>query len=306
MEKSLTTKTYNLKPNTFPLIVIVGQTASGKSSLALKLAKKFGGEVITADSWTVYKGFDIGTAKPTLKQQQAITHHLLDVADPAKGFSAVEFKKRAEKAIKDISEKRELPILVGGSGLYIDSVLYDYQFLPAGPAKDRAFFNLLSLKELQNMVESSGFDTENIDTHNKRRLIRLLETDGQKPKKSTFRKNTLVLGLKISQEQLKKRIEKRVDQMLNLGLQKEVSTLSKKYGWEAEPMKGIGYREWREYFAGRQTLEQTRNRIISASSRLAKKQRTWFKRNKSIQWIDNSRTAVDIVTTFLNKNSNTK
>lgn len=301
MDKKLPTINYQLL-TTSPLVVIVGETASGKSQLAMELAKKFDGEIICADSWTVYKGFDIGTAKPSAKEQKQIKHHLLDIADPAKGFSAVEFKKHAEKAIEGISKRGKLPILVGGSGLYIDSVLYDYQFLPAGPAKNRDLLNSLDLEQLKKMVKEQNLDSRGIDMRNKRRIIRLIETGGRRPEKSEMRPSTLVTGLKIPSQTLKKHIENRVDKMLKDGLEQEVLKLSTKYGWQTEPMKGIGYREWQDYFAGGQTLDQTKERIISASNRLAKKQRTWFKRNKSIQWVADKAEAVELVTTFLNKN----
>jgi tRNA dimethylallyltransferase len=286
---------------TGPLIVIVGETASGKSALAMDLAEKFDGELICADSWTVYKGFDIGTAKPSTKEQQEVTHHLLNVADPDKGFSVVEFKKLAEKALNDIATRGKFAIMVGGSGLYIDSILFDYGFLPAGGPGQRQELNQLSLDELQAKVEQAVLDTTGIDTRNKRRLVRLIETNGQRPPRASLRSNTLVMGPTVPKEELEIRITKRVDNMFEQGLEREVRELADKYGWQVEPMKGIGYREFKNYFDGVQTLAETRERIISSTMQLAKKQRTWFKRNKSIQWLNDPRQAVDIVTTFLNK-----
>ncbi|HSX45125.1 MAG TPA: tRNA (adenosine(37)-N6)-dimethylallyltransferase MiaA [Candidatus Saccharimonadales bacterium] len=284
-----------------PLLVIVGETASGKSALALNLAKKLNGEIISADSWTVYKGFDIGTAKPTNIEQQEVPHHLLDIANPLKGFSAAEFKRQADQTINDILVRGKLPILVGGTGLYIDSVIFNYGFLPAGPQNRRQELDQLPLQEVKKLVEAASISTEGIDVRNKRRLIRLLESNGQRPTKQDLRPNTLIIGISTPKEELETRITKRVDQMLEQSLEHEVRTLSQKYGWQIEPMKGIGYREWQNYFNGTQTLALTRERIIRGSMQLAKKQRTWFRRNKYIHWYSNTSQIVADVTTFLNK-----
>lgn len=290
--------------NLAPLIVIVGETASGKSAMALQLAQKYDGEIIAADSWTVYKDFNIGTAKPSAAELAAVSHHLLDIADPRVGFSAPEFKRYALAAIEDIAARGKLPILVGGTGLYIDSVLFDYQFLAAPDEELRARLSALSLAEIHQKVTEMGLDTEGIDVRNKRRLIRLLETDGARPERSAMRANTLVLGVQVEREALRDKITERVDRMIQAGLEQEVRALAEKYGWNVEPMKGIGYREWSEYFSGMQTLDQTRMRIVAATMNLAKRQRTWFKRNNSIHWLateDKFTEAVDLLTTFLNK-----
>ncbi|HET8708743.1 MAG TPA: isopentenyl transferase family protein, partial [Candidatus Saccharimonadales bacterium] len=170
-----------------PLIVIVGETASGKSALAMRLAKHFDGEIIAADSWTVYKDFDIGTAKPTPEEQVEIPHHLLDVADPKAGFSAPQFKRLAEQAIHDVSARGKLPFLVGGTGLYVDSVIYNYQFLPGSSPAQREQLNALSLHDLHQQAEAMGLDTTGIDMRNKRRVIRLIETNGARPTKEPLR-----------------------------------------------------------------------------------------------------------------------
>lgn len=289
------------KPNNSPLVVIVGETASGKSALAMELARKFDGEIIAADSWTVYKGFDIGTAKPGKKDQARVPHHLLDVANPAEGFSAAIFKRLAMRAIEDISGRGKLPILVGGSGLYVDSVIYDYEFLPAPSAELRQRLNAMSLSELLERASELGLDTAAIDARNKRRVIRLIENNGRQPSKKSLRRNTLILGLRLSSDKLEILIKERVNKMVATGLEREVKSLSNKYGWGVEPMKGIGYREWRDYFNREQTLEHTVDRIINSTNSLVKKQRTWFRRNKSIHWVENQIQAVDLVTTFLNK-----
>jgi tRNA dimethylallyltransferase len=264
------------------LLVIVGETASGKSDLALKVAKAYSGEIIAADSWTVYKGFDIGTGKPAITQQKAVKHHLIDVREPTDGFNAPMFKQLAEKAIADIQKRDKLPILAGGTGLYIDSVLYDFGFLP--DSDEREWLNSLELDELLALAKSRTVDLTDIDTRNKRRVIRAIEAGGQKPTKKGLRPGTLIIGLRLDSEALRKRIEKRTEKMLAAGLEAEVKQLADRYGWDIEPLKGIGYQEWRDYFEGTQTLEETRQRIVSSTMNLAKRQRTWFKRNDDIKW----------------------
>lgn len=289
------------------LVAVVGETASGKSALAMDLARRFDGELVCADSWTVYKDFDIGTAKPSPEERAEIPHHLLDVADPVQGFSAVAFQRLANEAIADIQQRGKLPILVGGTGLYIDSVLYDYQFLPPPPAGMRQELNKLSLEELQQRAHEQGLDTTGIDMRNKRRIVRLIENNGVRPSKAGLREGVLIIGIAVDREHLRQRVSQRVDAMLAAGLEQEVGRLAKLYGWEVEPMKGIGYREWRPYLEPqpelRQDLGQTRERIIAATMGLAKRQRTWFKRNDCIHWLQSPNTmakAVDLVTTFIN------
>ena len=287
-----------------PLVVIVGETASGKSALALELASAFDGELICADSWTVYKDFNIGTAKPSELEQATVPHHLVDVANARSGFNAVMFQQLACAAIDDINARGKLPILVGGTGLYIDSILYQYEFLPPTSVELREELNKLSLDELLAKAEQLSLSTQGIDARNKRRVVRLIENEGRMPARKPLRENTLILGMSVPRETLHARIEQRVDSMLATGLEAEARQLADEYGWDAEPMKGIGYWQWKDYFAGVKTLEETRARIIKASMDLAKRQRTWFKRNESIHWLitrDKSKEAVDLATTFLNK-----
>ncbi|HEY1835465.1 MAG TPA: tRNA (adenosine(37)-N6)-dimethylallyltransferase MiaA [Candidatus Saccharimonadales bacterium] len=284
-----------------PLIAIVGETASGKSELAMQIAEKFNSEIIAADSWTVYKDFNIGTAKPSAQERARVPHHLLDIADPRKGFSAAEYKRLTVAASADISSRGKLPILVGGTGLYIDSVLFDYSFLPPATPEIRVTLNSLSIEELLQKILEADLDTLGLDLRNKRRLIRLLETNGARATRGELRPNTLIIGVQIPHEKLREQITTRVDAMLTAGLENEVAQLAQKYGWNVEPMKGIGYGEFHDYFNGTQSLEQTRERVIGATVNLAKKQRTWFKRNYSIHWISKQAEVVELVTTFLNK-----
>lgn len=290
-----------MSPDT-KLIVIVGQTASGKSSLALQLAQQYNGEIICADSSTVRREIKIGTAKPTSAEQALVPHHLLDVVGPDEDFSAARFKDLALVAISDISARGRLPIMVGGTGLYINGVIYDYGFLPPTVGSDREQLNKLSNEQLLRKIEDLGLNPEGIDTKNNRRLIRFIETGGAHPVKQELRAKTIIFGLKTDKEILHQRIAHRVDEMLEQGLEQEVSGLAEAYGWDCEALKAVGYSQWKDYFLGDQNLEQTRQLIIKATRDLAKRQRTWFKRNKSIQWLVtpvNTIDYVDSVTTFL-------
>ena len=282
------------------LLAIVGATASGKSDLAMKVAKEYNGEIISADSWTVYKGFDIGTSKPSPADQKAVKHYLIDVREASQGFNASLFQEMTQTAIADIQKQGKLPILVGGTGLYIDSVLYDFGFLDNSTPEERQKLDSMELNELLQLAADQKIDLTDVDQRNKRRVIRAIEAKGQKPTKNKLQPNSLIIGLKTEPDELKQQIEKRVDKMLAAGLEQEVKGLSDKYGWEAEPMKGIGYREWQDYFAGGQTLEQTRQRIISATNNLAKRQRTWFKRNPDINWFDSAAKAHQFIKSALN------
>jgi tRNA dimethylallyltransferase len=285
-----------------PLIVIVGETASGKTELALSLARKFNGEIICADSWTVRRGADIGTAKPTAAERAAVPHHLLDVVEPDEDFTAAVFKKLADQAISDIARRGKLPVMVGGTGLYVDGVVYDYGFLPAGDRNDRQELNQLDIPGLLQKVADLKIKLGDVDIRNKRRLIRLIETRGARPTSQAIRANTLIIGLKTDPAILKKRIVERVDSMLSKGLEDEVRGLAGTYGWDCEALKGVGYAQWKNYFLGTADLSETRQKIIKASLDLAKRQRTWFKRNKSIQWFTTPVNWPDIVasvTTFL-------
>ncbi len=284
------------------LVVIAGETASGKTALAIELAQEFNGEIICADSWTVRREADIGTAKPTAWQQAQVPHHLLDVVGPDEAFTAAVFKRLANQAIKDIASRRKLPIMVGGTGLYLDGVLYDYGFLPAGDSTERQALNQLTVPELLEKIAGLGLELRAVDIRNKRRLIRLIETNGAVPSRRALRKNTIILGLKPERDDLKERITQRVDDMLKAGLENEVRGLVERYGWDCEALKGISYAQWRGHFSDQETYAQAREKIIKATLDLAKRQRTWFKRNKSIHWLTtpvNRLELVDTITTFL-------
>jgi len=286
------------------LVAIVGETASGKSALAMRLAKHFNAEIICADSMTLYRGFNIGVAKPTESDRRKIPHHLLDIADPGSDFNVHDFQKLANDAIDDINNRHKVPIIVGGSGLYINSVLYNYKFLPPSSIDLRNQLNQMSLSELLQKANQMNLNTEDVDKHNKRRVIRLIETKGLRSVKSSIRAHTLVIGLQLPKEILKQNIEKRIEKMLETGLESEVRHLAGLYGWDIEPMKSVGYREWQSYIEGTITYSELKNMIVRDTLNLAKKQQVWFKRNKSIQWISTGykfEDIVDLVTTVLNK-----
>jgi tRNA dimethylallyltransferase len=269
------------------LLAIVGPTASGKSALAIKLAQEYNGELICADSLTVRKHVDIGSAKPSQEEQVIVRHHLLDVAEPCEDFTAADFKRLADTAIADIQARGKLPIIVGGTGLYIDAVLYNFQFLPRGDRTEREKFNQMSQAELLKMVTKQGINVEGIDTQNKRRLVRLLETGGARPERSDIIPDTLIVGINPPALELKKAISARVNKMLRRGLEAEVKALADKYGWDCEALKGIGYREWKAYFEDINDLEITKQNIIKSTNNLAKRQRTWLRRNEHIKWFNN-------------------
>lgn len=300
----MTTKT-NVVPS--PLLVIVGETATGKSALAIKLALRLNGEIICADSWTVRREVTIGTAKPTAEEQALVAHHLLDIVDPCEDFTAAVFKRLANAKIEEISGRGKLPIMVGGTGLYVDGVLYDFNFLPAGDRGERQLLDALSREELLARIAVQGLELGDIDTHNKRRLIRLIETKGALQSRQPLRQNTLLFGLPADRQILTRRITERVDAMLQAGLEEEVQGLQQKYGWDCEALKGVGYSQWKDYFLSPKSAEDlavTRQRILKATLDLAKRQRTWFYRNKSIRWLStpvNIDEIVDIATTLLSK-----
>lgn len=252
-----------------PLIVIVGQTASGKSDLALYLAREFDGEIICADSRTVYRGMDIGTAKPSQSDQKQIKHYLLDIVEPDQKYNVAMFQKDANKAIEAVKKDGKLPIMVGGSGLYIDSVIYDYNF---------------------------SYGQSETDPINPRHLKESNVKD-----RLSIRDNTLIIGLTVDSDDLNARIESRVNDMVKNGLIDEVKGLYEKYGADCSALNAPGYKAFKKYIDGEVELDEAKAEFARNDRLLAKRQKTWFKRNKSIQWVNNREEVVELVTTFLNK-----
>ena len=243
------------------IIVIVGPTASGKSALAMRLAEAFNGEIIAADSRTVYKGMDIGTAKPTKTEQAKIPHHLLNLIEPDQKFSAGQFKKCAERVITDIQKRGRLPIVVGGTGLYIDSLIFDYQFDPDGGR----------------------------DPRNPRHRLKKFNTDQR------LRPGVVVIGLQPTTTNHQSQIERRIERMLEQGLIDEVVNLAQKYPSDLEAFKAPGYQPFWQYVNGQIDLETAKQLFIQADLKLAKKQRTWFKRNPHIRWFGSPKQAYGFI-----------
>jgi tRNA dimethylallyltransferase len=280
------------------LLVIVGPTASGKTSLAIEVAKKYNGEIICADSRTIYKGLDIGTAKPSKAEQQEITHHLLDIIEPGEVFSAADFKKACAEAVKDIRERGKLPIVVGGSGLYIDAYLFDYQFRNSQPIVDVSEMNREQILELAKKTYPE--EMNNIDVNNIQRLTQLLErgpVDKSDTKKLKIK--CKIIGLNPEKLMLKQNIAKRTRQMLNNSFVQEVETLQKKYGKDCPSLQTIGYKQVGAMLDGQIKLNDVETTINSATQDLAKRQITWFKRNKAITWVINPPEALSIAKQYL-------
>jgi len=280
------------------LVVIVGETASGKSTWAMDIARQFDGEIIASDSRTVYRGMDIGTAKPSQEDQQEIRHHGLDLVDPGERFTAAQFKEFANSAISDISSRGKLPIMVGGTGLYNDAVMFDFSFSKDMDKDRREQLEAMTDQQLADLVdEAKGYE---VNKKNRRHMIRFIETGGTAKNDKSLRDNTLVLGVSRSKNQIRERISKRVELMFRMGLRKEVDELISQYGWESEALTGIGYREFRQFYEDGVSMGKVKRDIVQASINYAKRQRTWFKRNPHINWLEPHADVIKIVGEFIN------
>lgn len=284
-----------------PLVAIVGPTASGKSDLAMEIGKRFNGEIIAADSRTVYKGLDIGSAKPTKADQKQIPHHLIDVVTPDNVYTAADFKKDATRAIEAIGARGRVPIMVGGTGLYLDSVLFDYKFTAKPDTAKREALSKLSLTDLQELARNIGIVEDDINFKNRRHLQRAVEAGSVIKPDYKLRENTLVIGITVPREVLNKRISDRIDAMVKRGLIEEVTGLVDAYGYKNEAMTGIGYRAIGSYLKNELSLDEAIAMFKRGDYLLAKRQMTWFKRNKYIHWVDDVNNSVGLVTSFLNK-----
>ncbi len=282
-----------------PLIAIVGETATGKSSLALQLAQKLNGEIVCADSRTVYSGANIFTATPSKADQAAIPHHLLGIVMPDQTCSAFEFKQLAAAVVDDIGKRGKLPILVGGSGLYIDAVLFDFTFAPKASQVRRIELDALSTEELAEQTRQQK-GSEAVDTKNRRHMIRFLETGGTPRQALNLRPNTLVIGLRRPRSELRLRIEQRVELMFRAGLRREIDKLVATYGWDNPLIAGGVSELFRAYQKGRVSMGEVKRQFVKKDLALAKRQRTWFKRNPHIEWFEDTRAAKQRVQKFLN------
>jgi tRNA dimethylallyltransferase len=268
------------------LVAIVGPTASGKSALAMKVAREFDGEIIAADSRTIYKGMDIGTAKPSEEERAEIKHWGLDLIEPGETYSAQRFKTYAQSKIADITSRGRLPILVGGTGLYIDSVLYDFQFGKAANPSQRVAVEKLNNDQLQALIQKNGWSMpENFK--NKRHLVRTIERQGRPGGKQELMSDTLIVGLGVPSEVLKRNIEQRARAMIKQGILKETRELINKYG-EAAVLKSGGhyYKICIRLLAGEIDEQTATTTFAKLDWQYARRQRTWFRRNSDIQWFD--------------------
>ena len=265
------------------LVVIVGPTASGKSDLAMRVAQEYNGEIICADSRTIYKYMDIGTAKPSAEDQAKVPHWGLDIAEPGRVFTAADFQSYANKTIADVQSRGRLPVLVGGSGLYIDGVILDYQFGAPQPEK-RQQFESLSIEELKAYCYKNNVELPK-NTENRRYIVRAIEQKKINDKRLVQpQEGTLVVGLTTDNEHLRSKIGERIEYMFDLGVVNEAKMLGEKYSWDSEAMTGNIYRLIRQFLDGEFDEAELKRRCIVADWRLAKRQKTWFKRHNFIQW----------------------
>jgi len=264
------------------LLAIVGPTASGKTGLSVSVAKKYNGEIIAVDSRTVYKFLDIGTAKPTKVEQQDITHWGLDLVGPGQTYSAAQFQSYAKQAIKDIQSRGKLPILVGGSGLYVDAILYDYTFAPPNKVQ-RQQLEQMTIPALQEQINTLGLSLpENLQ--NKRYLVRTIERGNIKMGQKQLDLGTVVIGLNPSKEVLTERITLRAEQMLKDGVIDEIKRAYELYLEDSEALQGGIYKSFWPFIYGTKSQQEAVKYFVTSDLQLAKKQWTWFKRNNDISW----------------------
>lgn len=269
-----------------PLIVIVGPTASGKTSLSIELAKKYGGEIISADSRAIYRGMDIGTAKPTIAEQRGIPHWGLDIVEPGEYFSAADFKNYTNQKIDEIRQRGNIPFLVGGTGLYVDAVVFDYQFGPPANNKLRSKLQHLKIDELIDHCKVNNISLpENLK--NKRYLIRAIENNGVISEKAEEPlHDSIIVGITTERDVLRTRIKQRAEQLFDEGVVDEARFLGDKYGWDNEAMKSNIYPLVHLYLAGELSLDEIKAKFITLDWRLAKRQMTWMRRNIFIKWLE--------------------
>lgn len=267
------------------VVVICGPTASGKSDVAMHIATACNGEIICADSRTIYKGMDIGTAKPSAEERQKITHHLLDICEPGQLFSAHAFQQAAQRCIADIQARGKLPIVVGGTGLYIDALLYNYTFTSQHSPIQRDVLEKMTMEELYIYCEKNNIELPE-NYKNKRYVVRNIERNGYKGQRSqSILSNYIVVGITTEKEILKQRIVRRIEQMLLHGVVEEATILGKRYGWESAAMRANIYGLIKSYVLNELTKQQLIERAATLDWHLAKRQLTWLKRNRDIAWL---------------------
>ncbi|WP_132005371.1 tRNA (adenosine(37)-N6)-dimethylallyltransferase MiaA [Mesobacillus foraminis] len=283
------------------LLVLIGPTAVGKTKLSIELAKQFNGEIISGDSMQIYKGMDIGTAKVTPEEMEGIPHHLIDIKFPEEPFSAAEFQELVRMKITEISKRGKLPMIVGGTGLYIQSVIYDYQFTEA--ASDSEFRKALeetaaeggSEKLHAQLRKVDPESAERIHPNNVRRVIRALEvyhctgktmTEYQLEQVPELLYDTCIIGLTMERALLYDRINHRVDLMMEQGLLEEVASLHQKGIRNCQSIQAIGYKELYDYLDGKVDLDVAVENLKQNSRRYAKRQLTWFRNKMNVEWFE--------------------
>lgn len=285
------------------LIIILGSTACGKTELSLKIAETLSGEIISADSMQVYKKMDIGTAKITPEETRGIPHHLIDILEPDQEYSVAHFQKMALKAINEISQRGHIPIVVGGTGLYISSLISPYNFRETSVKEDRKqkekrqeLWEKDQAELYQELVKIDPRSAQKIHPNDRKRIVRALEVyyqsgetisemqdNNQEPPLKSFR--TAIIGLDMDRESLYRAINSRVDRMIQAGLVNEVkSLLESGLSRELSSMQGIGYKQIAEYLCGEVSLDDASEKIKRDTRHFAKRQVTWFKRDKRIRW----------------------
>ena len=268
-----------------PLIVIVGPTASGKTGLAIKVAKALGGEVISADSRAIYKGMDIGTAKPTLAERQGVVHWGFDLVEPGERYTVADFQAYAYDKITDIRSRGKVPILAGGTGLYIDSVLFNYEFPPQASLDERAKLEDLSIEQLHEYCVHNNISLPE-NRLNKRYVVNTIlnNTHGYKCKATPI-DNSIIVGITTYRDELRRRIRNRAEGFLTSGVLNEAMRLGAQYGWESEAMTGNIYPLARDFQLNLISEGDLVEGFNVKEWRLAKRQITWFKRNEHIKWL---------------------
>ena len=284
------------------VIVICGPTASGKTALSIELAKKINGEIVSADSMQIYKYMDIGSAKPTKEEMDGIKHYMLDFVEPNIRYSVADYKKQAEICIEQILEKGKVPIIVGGTGLYVNSLIYGIEYNEI--KLDKEYRDKLEkiaqeegLEALYNKaLEIDSTAMEKISCNDKKRILRVLEIYHETGKTKTqqeiesrskeIKYDYKVFAINMDRETLYNRINQRVDIMLKQGLVEEVKKLISKYDELPTAIQGLGYKETIEYIQGKITKEEMVEKIKMETRRYAKRQLTWFKKDKQTIWID--------------------
>ena len=279
------------------VIVICGPTASGKTKLGIEVANNVDEEIVSADSMQIYKYMDIGTAKPTEEERKQAVHHLVDFVEPNKRYSVSDYKKDATNTIKDILKRKKVPIVVGGTGLYINSLIYNIEYNEIETdLRYREELNKLANETLYKMaIEIDEEATKKVSQNDKKRLARILEiykstgktkTELEKDSRKELEFDYKIFVLSMDREILYERINKRVDLMIDQGLIEEVKSLLEKYDEFPTAMQGLGYKEVKEYLDGRLTKEEMIEKIKQETRRYAKRQLTWFRQYKNAIWLD--------------------